>query len=56
MQFQGAAGRQYVLEASTNLTEWIVISTNAVVGGATSFMEADVRIFPQRFYRARLVP
>jgi hypothetical protein len=56
LQFQGAEGRRYVLEASTNLTEWVAISTNTVVGGAITNAESDVQVFAQRFYRARLAP
>jgi hypothetical protein len=55
LQFQGVEGRQYVLEASTNLTEWVLISTNTVVGGTISLVETDVYAFEQRFYRARLM-
>ena len=46
----------YAVEASTNLTEWIVVSTNTVVGGTFSQVETDVHVFEQRFYRVRLVP
>jgi hypothetical protein len=55
VQFHGADGRQYVLEASSNLTEWVEISTNTVVGGTISLVETNVYAFEQRFYRARLV-
>jgi len=54
--FQGIEARRYVFEASTNLTDWVVLGTNTVEGGAASFLEADLRIFPSRFYRTRLVP
>jgi hypothetical protein len=56
LEFQGAEGRQYALEASTNLTAWTAISTNTVIGGTISLIEADVHAFEQRFYRTRLVP
>jgi hypothetical protein len=56
LQFQGTEGRQYALEASTNLTDWLAISTNTIVGGTISLVETNVYAFEQRFYRARLVP
>ena len=55
LQFQGAVGRQYAFEASTNLLEWEVL-TNTVVGGTISLLETNMAAFPQRFYRTRLMP
>jgi hypothetical protein len=57
-QFQGAEGRDYVLEASTNLNVayWEVLDTNTVRGGTISFPETNMAAFPQRFYQTRLLP
>jgi hypothetical protein len=54
--FQGIEARRYVFEASTNLVHWVVLGTNTVEGGAASYLEADLSVFPRRFYRTRLVP
>jgi hypothetical protein len=56
MQFQGLEGRPYAFEASTNLTDWVALGTNTVVGGTISLVETNMTAWPQRFYRARLVP
>jgi hypothetical protein len=56
MQFQGTEGRQYVIEASTNLVNWEVLNTNTVVGGGFSLVETNMTAYPHRFYRARLLP
>ena len=58
MQFQGAEGRDYVFEASTNLNlpYWEVLDTNTVSGGTISFLETNMAAFPQRYYRTRLLP
>jgi hypothetical protein len=45
-----------VFEASTNLTDWVVLGTNTVQGGTASHIESDLSVFPRRFYRTRLVP
>lgn len=53
--FQGIEGRRYVFEASTNLVQWVVLETNTVTGGTTSYLESDMSLYPHRFYRTRLV-
>lgn len=47
----GAAGRVYVIEASTNLITWIPIQTNTVAG-STNYLDFNAATFPYRFYRA----
>ncbi len=54
MQFLGVDGWHYALEASSDLTNWVPLTTNTAVGGLIEFDEAAG--YPQRFYRARLVP
>ena len=53
--FQGIEARQYVFEASTNLTDWVALGTNTVEGGVTSYLEADKSHYQRRFYRTRLI-
>jgi hypothetical protein len=46
----GAAGTQYVVEASTNLVDWAGIATNTV---PFAFTDPNSASFSQRFYRSR---
>jgi hypothetical protein len=52
LQLSGLAGKNYVLQASTNLSNWISLGTNVPV--ATPFYLSDPAAtnFPNRFYRA----
>jgi hypothetical protein len=52
LQLSGLAGKDYVLQSSTNLSSWISIGTNVPV--ATPFYMTDPAAtnFPNRFYRA----
>lgn len=53
----GAAGRTYVMEATTTLTNaaWTSIATNQVgATGVWTFIDAPAPGSPRRFYRARL--
>ena len=52
--FTGASGRSYVIQASTNLTDWQTIRTNAGVGGPVTFTDSFAN-FTRRFYRVRAV-
>jgi len=47
-------GQTFVVEASTNLTDWNAIVTNTSGMGPTYFSDSDVTIFPSRLYRVRL--
>ena len=49
----GAAESNYVIQASTNLTEWIALTTNSSSNGIIDFLDTNALAFPQRFYRAR---
>lgn len=46
-------GEQYLLQASTDLTNWITLSTNVATGDFLSFSDIDARDHPYRFYRAK---
>ncbi|HOK77790.1 MAG TPA: hypothetical protein PLW35_08725, partial [Verrucomicrobiota bacterium] len=54
--FVGQQGGTVVVEASTNLIEWLPILTNTFVSGPIEFVDPDVRAFDWRFYRARYGP
>ncbi|MBI4323995.1 MAG: hypothetical protein HY674_01900, partial [Chloroflexi bacterium] len=43
----------YVLEASTNLVDWLPIYTNSAGPGAFDFADPASLALPLRFYRAR---
>ena len=49
----GVAGINYVIEASTNLSNWLPVSTNtADSGGLFTFTQTNASQFPQRYFRA----
>ena len=50
--FTGASGRSYVIQASTNLTDWQNIRTNVGLSGPISFTDSFTN-FTRRFYRVR---
>jgi hypothetical protein len=52
--FTGASGRSYVIQASTNLTEWQSIRTNVGLNGPITFTDSFAH-FTRRFYRVRPV-
>jgi len=49
----GAAGQAYVVQASTNLRDWISIQTNTA---PFVFTDTNAAGFSQRFYRTYLAP
>ncbi len=46
----------YVIQTSTNLMQWVDLSTNVVSGGAINFTDTNVSHFRYRFYRVRTGP
>ncbi len=52
----GDNGRSYRLEGSTDLSNWVAISTNIVAGGTTTLTDTAARAFTNRFYRVVLLP
>jgi len=46
----------YVVQASTNLTQWTSLSTNLAHGGVIFFRDTEALNFRYRFYRAVLLP
>ena len=51
--FAGVPGQSYVLEASTNLADWVPVSVLAISNGPLPFVDSDAPNFAARFYRAR---
>jgi len=45
-------GKNYVLQASTNLIDWLPLATNAAIGSRLEFQDAGAAKFALRFYRA----
>jgi hypothetical protein len=50
--FTGAGGRSYVIQASTNLTDWLSLRTNAGLNGPITFIDSFAN-YTRRFYRVR---
>lgn len=42
-----------VVEASTNLVDWLPVQTNSMTAGPTYFNDSHSADYPARFYRAR---
>lgn len=55
LRFSGSPGFGYVMEASTNLVNWLAL-TNLVAGtdGLFEFLDTSATNFPTRFYRLRV--
>ncbi len=51
LTFYGSAGSNYVLEASTDLVNWIPISTNVAGTNILNWTDSQATSFPSRFYR-----
>jgi hypothetical protein len=49
----GPSGLVVIIEASTNLVNWLPIQTNALINGQVRFTDPQSRAFSKRFYRAR---
>jgi hypothetical protein len=49
----GDAGQNYVVQASTNMLDWMPVQTNAA---PFVFTDANTAGFSQRFYRAFYLP
>lgn len=54
--FTGQPGLSYAIEASTNLVDWVAISTNSPAGGVITITDTNAATIPERFYRARQLP
>ncbi len=56
LQVQGDIGRNYEIEVSTDLMNWISWTNQSNSSGAICITDWSATNFPQRFYRVRLVP
>ncbi len=52
LRFTGEPNHTYRLQASTNLVDWLDISTNTPVNGLLRFVDPDAVSIDHRFYRA----
>jgi hypothetical protein len=50
----GSANTNYIIQASSNLVNWISIATNSSPYGIISIMDTNAQNYPGRFYRALL--
>jgi len=48
-----ATNTSVVVDASTNLQDWMPITTNALANGTNAFVDSTWTNYPQRFYRVR---
>jgi hypothetical protein len=51
LQFVGAPGSNYVLQASTNFVNWTPLVTNPATTNILNFIDANAGNYPLRFYR-----
>lgn len=51
LKFSGVTGSNYVLEASTNLINWIPLITNVATTNVFDVLDSQATNFPYRFYR-----
>jgi hypothetical protein len=56
VQLSATPGKSYALEASTNLIDWISVSTNMSPTTVLNFTDLSVSNCPVRFYRAVQLP
>jgi hypothetical protein len=56
LQLSGMPGKSYVLEASTNLVNWVPLSTNQAPSTVLNLTDPSISGFPYRFYRAVQLP
>lgn len=56
LQLSGKTGRQFILLASTNLTDWTPILTNVISGEMFEYEDQNVADFGCRFFRVSPLP
>ncbi|MBU6399494.1 MAG: PKD domain-containing protein [Verrucomicrobia bacterium] len=55
-QIAGPDGQQVIVQASTNLLNWLSLSTNTIAGGSFGFTDTANNGVNERFYRLLLMP
>lgn len=53
VRFEGVAGVDWILQASTNLVEWSSLATNPILNGLIDFVDDQATNYSLRFYRVR---
>jgi hypothetical protein len=53
MNFTGTSGQTFVVEASTNMVNWVPLQTNTLTSGAIHFSDLQWTNYPGRYYRLR---
>jgi hypothetical protein len=56
LQVSGASGPDYIIAASTNLTQWVNLFTNPSATTPFQFTDTNANSFRDRFYRIQLSP
>jgi hypothetical protein len=56
MPISGLAGKTYYLQATTNLINWVPLSTNIAPSDSFYLVDPDATNFQYRFYRAVELP
>ena len=56
LNIAGATGPDYLVQVSSNLTDWITLATNSSPATPFLWTDTDTNIFPRRFYRVLLGP
>ncbi len=51
MQFIGAPGSNYVLQASTDMVNWAPLATSPATANLLNFVDRSSSNYPSRFYR-----
>jgi uncharacterized repeat protein (TIGR03806 family) len=51
LEFSGVLSNSYILQATTNLVDWIPISTNVAPTNLFNLMDSGASNYPYRFYR-----
>lgn len=52
LQLSGPVGSNIVIQASSDLTHWVSISTNPLPAGSVTYLDASAKTNSVRFYRA----
>jgi uncharacterized repeat protein (TIGR03806 family) len=56
LQVSGVAGKSYIVQATTNFTDWSSLGTNTAVSNLLNFVDPGASNFTRRFYRAIELP
>jgi len=52
----GLPGQVYIVDASTNLIDWLPVATNTAVSGTFQYTDPNASSYVRRFFRARSAP